>query len=137
MPRTSEPGRKDWPLQTMQRIETAIANLQTQQLHVITDPTEATGDPVHGHATVVIGPLQAITGLAGFGTAVYNQAKASWEKIAAGGAGEKGEPGKEGPAGKEGKSGADGKEGKTGPEGKEGKAGATGPEGPRGEKGTG
>ncbi len=42
---------------------------------VVTDPTGATGDPANGHATMVTGSLKGITGLSGFGIAIWNGTK--------------------------------------------------------------
>ena len=52
-------------------IEARLQAVEHQQTFVITDPTGATGDPSHGHATVVIGNLKPITGISAFGIASY------------------------------------------------------------------
>lgn len=58
-----------------------LSALQTQQTQVVTDPSGATGDPAHGHATLVIGNLLPITGIAAFGEAVWSQALGSWVQV--------------------------------------------------------
>jgi hypothetical protein len=88
MPATIQPARNGFRQMVREPAQAARAQA-TQQLHVVTDPTEASGDPVHGHATVVIGPLAAITGLSGFGVAVYTSGK--WVQVTGGGGGGGGE----------------------------------------------
>lgn len=79
MPGTPTPWRADrGGVATMQATQRRQAAGENQQYQVITDPTGATGDPAHGHATAVIGQLAPITGLAGFGVAVW---VGSWVQV--------------------------------------------------------
>lgn len=71
MPGTNGPSR-GFLVQEIADLRKAITALQTAQQQVITDPTGATGDAAHGHATYVIGYLPPITGLTGYGAAAWN-----------------------------------------------------------------
>lgn len=61
-----------------QQTDDALAAAQRSQQLVITDPPSSTdptlgkGDPAHGYATVVIGNLLPICGIAAIGLAVYS-----------------------------------------------------------------
>jgi hypothetical protein len=70
MPGVSSPGSQAFGEQ-LRAFERRIRALETQQQFVITDPTKASGDPLHGHAVVVIGSLKAITGINAYGIASF------------------------------------------------------------------
>lgn len=64
-------------------IEQRLRALETQQQLVITDPTQASGDPAHGYAKAVVGSLEQICGIGAFGLAVWssNTTTGSWTQI--------------------------------------------------------
>jgi hypothetical protein len=70
MPGISRPAREAF-LEQIENLEKQVRALQTQQNVVITDPTGKEGDSEHGHAVVVIGSLEAITGIPGYGIASH------------------------------------------------------------------
>jgi hypothetical protein len=78
MPGITRPAREAY-LEQIENLEKQVRALQTQQQFVITDPSKATGDPAHGYATVVIGPLNTICGIAAFGAAAWQNDK--WVQI--------------------------------------------------------
>lgn len=78
MPGTPEPSRAAL-FTRITDLERQVRALSTQQTQVITDPTNATGDAAHGHATLVMGYLTPITGLSGYGAAVYRSG--AWVRL--------------------------------------------------------
>jgi hypothetical protein len=70
MPGVNSPGGIAFP-ELLRAFERRIRALETQQQFVITDPTKASGDPEHGFAVLVIGSLQAITGINAYGIASH------------------------------------------------------------------
>lgn len=78
MPGTNGPSR-GFLMQEIADLRRSITALQTAQQQVVTDPTGATGDATHGHATYVSGYLPPITGLTGYGAAVWNGS--AWVRV--------------------------------------------------------
>jgi hypothetical protein len=64
----------------------AVSAQAGQQGNVVTDPTAMSGDPQHNFATYVDGPLQSITGIAGYGAAVWvgSSRTGQWVQIGGG-----------------------------------------------------
>ena len=77
-PATPEPARLALR-KTIKQPARDVRSQQTQQQHVITDPTKASGDPAHGYATAVLGNLTGYGALTGFGVAAY--AGGEWKQV--------------------------------------------------------
>ena len=88
MPATSPRG-SDFLRTELQDLRRLLGGLGLQQQLVFTDPRPApnSGDPAHGSATVVLGNLLPITGLQGFGMAVYEPGVGWVEITGSGGVG--------------------------------------------------
>lgn len=69
MPPVTPPGNQALA-QTLQKLENRVRALETQQQFVVTDPTQATGDPSKGFAVVVLGNLRPY-GINAYGLASF------------------------------------------------------------------
>jgi len=81
MPGAPDPARRALQAR-LDNLEAQVSALAKQQSQVVTDPTGATGDPAHGHATMVVGNLQPIAGIAGFGVAIWDLQTLTWRQVA-------------------------------------------------------
>lgn len=70
-------------LDHMHKLRKDVNALQQQQTTVLYDPTGMTGDPANQYAVVVSGALQQVTGITGFGLAVWDQTTSAWVELPA------------------------------------------------------
>jgi hypothetical protein len=65
--------------ETLHKHERRLSDLERQQLYVVYDPSNNTGDSVG--RTVVIGNLWPICGIDAFGIALYDEHSSSWQQV--------------------------------------------------------
>jgi hypothetical protein len=65
----------------LRRLRNDTDAVQRQQQTVIVDPSEATGDPTQNWAILVIGYLNDVTGIPGWGVAVWDEGTMAWVQL--------------------------------------------------------